>query len=481
MKNWRTWIVVILLLVMAPVSYAQFDPKKVCRIEDGSPVFTLDKRWSASQRKEIARIFNLDSTLLSNAFELKPVINDSGNVWKTNKLDAYHIELRRDLEKSAGNKNINEKIFLLDDQWIKLPPAGYPESPPFGVNRFTRNTIVQLPGNWLRLFLPGQKNAKKVCLSGSFNAWSTIQTPMQACDSGWTVTIRLKPGKYSYKFIIDGKWVNDSFNRLRENDGNHGYNNVFYCYNYRFTLGGYPDARKVMVAGSFNDWNDSELRMIRFRGSWVLPMFLKEGTHAYKFIVDGEWITDPANKVTRPDGRGNLNSFLGVGDTLFFTLKGYPGAKKVIVSGDFNAWNQEELSMNKTREGWQLPYVLASGNYEYKFIVDGEWIADPSNPYTVGEGNTINSYLAVKPNYWFRLEQHSDADKAIVTGSFNNWSLHDYRMEMRQGTWWFPVALKPGKYTYKFIVDNKWILDPSNDLWEENEYGTGNSVLWIEP
>jgi hypothetical protein len=31
------------------------------------------------------------------------------------------------------------------------------------------------------------------------------------------------------------------------------------------------------------------------------------------------------------------------------------------------------------------------------------------------------------------------------------------------------------------VVDQKWIIDPTNELWEENEYGTGNSVLWIEP
>jgi hypothetical protein len=29
------------------------------------------------------------------------------------------------------------------------------------------------------------------------------------------------------------------------------------------------------------------------------------------------------------------------------------------------------------------------------------------------------------------------------------------------------------------IVDKEWKLDPGNELWEENEYGTGNSVLWI--
>ncbi len=204
-------------------------------------------------------------------------------------------------------------------------------------------------------------------------------------------------------------------------------------------------------------------------------------THAYKFIVDGEWITDPANKVTRPDGMGHLNSFLGIGDSLFFNLKGYHGAKRVIVSGNFNAWNKEELAMIKTIGGWQLPYVLAAGNYEYKFLVDGEWITDPGNPLTVGVGKTINSYLAVKPNYWFRLEQPSDADKAIVTGSFNNWSAQDYRMELRQGTWWFLLYLNPRKYTHKFVVDNKWIIDPGNSLWEDNGYETGNSVLWIEP
>ena len=46
--------------------------------------------------------------------------------------------------------------------------------------------------------------------------------------------------------------------------------------------------------------------------------------------------------------------------------------------------------------------------------------------------------------------------------------------------WYISLYLKPGKYTYKFVVDGKWILDPDNKLWEENEYGTGNSVLLIE-
>jgi hypothetical protein len=55
-----------------------------------------------------------------------------------------------------------------------------------------------------------------------------------------------------------------------------------------------------------------------------------------------------------------------------------------------------------------------------------------------------------------------------------------YSMTKQGGKWIFPISLKPGKYTYKFIVDGAWILDPVNKLYEKNEYDTDNSVLWIE-
>jgi 1,4-alpha-glucan branching enzyme len=474
-------LLTIVLLVTAGVAQAQFDPTKVCRVEDGYLVFTLDKRWNETQRKMISGMFNLDSALLSAVLASKPLPKDSLTVWTTHKLDASRVELTGKPAKPAGKEDGRDRIFLLDDQWIKLSGAVERESVPYGVNRLTRNTIVNLPGEKVRFFLPGNSKAKKVFVSGSFNDWSTMQNPMQANDSGWTVTLGLKPGKYSYKFIIDGKWTNDPYNRLRENDTYHGYNNIFFCYNYKFVLNGHPDAHNVLVAASFNNWDEAELRMIRFRGTWMLPLYLREGTHAYKFLVDGEWITDPANKVVRPDGKGHMNSFTGLGDTLYFTLKGYPNAKEVALAGNFNAWNPGELFLEKTRGGWQIPYVLAPGNYEYKFLVDGHWIVDPSNPYSTGSGEFTNSFMAVKPNYSFRLEQHSDASSVLVSGSFNGWSKDGYRMVEKDGDWLFPIYLKPGKYTYKFVVDKKWIIDPGNDLWEDNEYGTGNSVLWIEP
>jgi hypothetical protein len=137
--------------------------------------------------------------------------------------------------------------------------------------------------------------------------------------------------------------------------------------------------------------------------------------------------------------------------------------------------------MNKTADGWELPYVIAPGNYEYKFIVDGKWMPDPANPVTTGEGAYTNSCITFKPNHTFVLAQFADAKSVIVTGSFNYWRKDSYPMILNDGIWTCPVFLKPGKYTYKFIVDGKWLIDPANEDWEENLQGTGNSVLWIEP
>jgi hypothetical protein len=54
-------------------------------------------------------------------------------------------------------------------------------------------------------------------------------------------------------------------------------------------------------------------------------------------------------------------------------------------------------------------------------------------------------------------------------------------MIKRKGEWIFPIYLKPGKYVYKYIVDGEWILDPENPDYEQNEFNTDNSVLWVEP
>jgi CubicO group peptidase (beta-lactamase class C family) len=80
--------------------------------------------------------------------------------------------------------------------------------------------------------------------------------------------------------------------------------------NTMFRLAGYPQAKVVALAGTFNNWNQSATLCGRELDAWVCRIDLAPGRYTYKFVVDGNWITDPANAQTEDDGRGNTNSVL---------------------------------------------------------------------------------------------------------------------------------------------------------------------------
>jgi 1,4-alpha-glucan branching enzyme len=58
------------------------------------------------------------------------------------------------------------------------------------------------------LNLPGAKSA---AVAGSFNGWDLSRTPLSKDPSGgWKATVWLPPGRYEYRFVIDGaQWFSD--------------------------------------------------------------------------------------------------------------------------------------------------------------------------------------------------------------------------------------------------------------------------------
>jgi chromosome partitioning protein len=62
------------------------------------------------------------------------------------------------------------------------------------------------------------QTAKEVYVVGDFNNWSIEQTFMlNAKEKGrWEKRLDLKPGKYRYKFVVDGQWVQDPQNSQTE-------------------------------------------------------------------------------------------------------------------------------------------------------------------------------------------------------------------------------------------------------------------------
>jgi hypothetical protein len=62
--------------------------------------------------------------------------------------------------------------------------------------------------------------AHTVSVAGDFNKWKTDADEMKGTDGMWNIELKLKPGVYSYSFVVDGKsWVADPGAQSYTDDG----------------------------------------------------------------------------------------------------------------------------------------------------------------------------------------------------------------------------------------------------------------------
>jgi 1,4-alpha-glucan branching enzyme len=79
------------------------------------------------------------------------------------------------------------------------------------------------------VFSLNMPEAESVLLAGSFTNWGENPLPLKKQKSGvWKVNVRLEPGTYEYKFIVDGNWVNDPECSMR-NPNPYGGENCVIC------------------------------------------------------------------------------------------------------------------------------------------------------------------------------------------------------------------------------------------------------------
>ncbi len=75
-----------------------------------------------------------------------------------------------------------------------------------------------------------------------------------------------------------------------------------------------------------------------------------------------------------------------------------PADACVSVAGTFNGWSTDEhmLKFDAKSGLFQTTLALAAGRYEYKFVVDGTWVADPNCPdWVPNEHGSLNSAIVV--------------------------------------------------------------------------------------
>ena len=147
----------------------------------------------------------------------------------------------------------------------------------------------------------------------------------------------------------------------------------------------------------------------------------------------------------------------------------------VSIAGEFNRWSAIANPMNDyNHDGvWTAWLDLDPGEYEYKFVVNGEhWIADPNNPVKVPDGwNGFNSVITASLN----LAPVIDVKSTFGPGKIIFDASASYsKMGRRLNYFWyqdinnpqrfdlpstekisFPTPKKPGTYYYYLVVTDQ--------------------------
>ena len=105
---------------------------------------------------------------------------------------------------------------------------------------------------------------------------------------------------------------------------------VEYVARQTFHIKGFESANNVSLVGDFNSWNDAAHRLERIEGGfetvwiagakrevqveagWEINMQLNPGRYRYKYIIDGNWLSDPSHEYREDDGHGGYNSIVKI-------------------------------------------------------------------------------------------------------------------------------------------------------------------------
>ena len=166
-----------------------------------------------------------------------------------------------------------------------------------------------------------------------------------------------------------------------------------------------------------------------------------------------------------------------------------PAAIKV--KGSFNNWAYEDLEYNEESGLYELTKQnIPYGSYEYGFGIFDEsnkdtYIADPMNLPENGNGSN-SKFTIVDPNALEKPEYQSpdingqtvtlyyfstSAKKVVICSdtlpgaSWTPDSTLNMTYDEALGLWSYTFNSLPyGNYSYKFVVDGTWELDPKNDI-----------------
>ncbi|MEW6442122.1 MAG: AAA family ATPase [bacterium] len=111
----------------------------------------------------------------------------------------------------------------------------------------------------------------------------------------------------------------------------------------------------------------------------------------------------PREDAAEGSAQGDLGARSGLGaqsdsSEILFCMAA-PQAASVRLVGEFNEWQADSgVPLKRGEDGvWTGRIRLPPGNYQYKYLVDGQWVVDPGNPLrVVTDKGAVNSLVKVR-------------------------------------------------------------------------------------
>jgi enterochelin esterase-like enzyme len=135
-----------------------------------------------------------------SSMSARRMIAESQSRFSDSEIPGLHLVFIKDEKGNVTGLTLNSGTG--DIRVNKMPPP---------VPSVTGNTTFKLPGH---------TDAEAVAIYGSFNNWIQTKNYCAKESDGWVCRIDLTPGKYTYRFLVDGVGLNDPANPATEDDGN---------------------------------------------------------------------------------------------------------------------------------------------------------------------------------------------------------------------------------------------------------------------
>ena len=141
---------------------------------------------------------------------------------------------------------------------------------------------------------------------------------------------------------------------------------------------------------------------------------------------------------------GPLPPLIDEDGSVIFRYRGE--AKEVYLAGSFNDWNPTADPMKKVEDNlWIIKKSLTPGKYEYKFVIDGEWLPGPNIPLVLAydesgrvvikrerPSNTLSNWWAVLTGrIWTDTSAGMSNGTAVFGGDF--YSFVDFGFDFKRG------------------------------------------------